>query len=177
MRRVSARDDREQIPIMPPRTLDSLAHALGAAHDLSAALVALGGGLAELERSAYVGLVRHDAKSGMLTEFVTPVGPRVERVPLEVAFSHLPQQVASKIAAGAEFVDAGDQSPEFARLLGMRVLAEGGNLSLKGIRIEGQLAALVVCYEARRVFGTRAVERFAPVVALFELAYRRFMER
>jgi hypothetical protein len=32
-------------------------------------------------------------------------------------------------------------------------------------------------YESRRVFGTRAVERFAPAVVLFELAFARFNER
>ena len=162
---------------MPPRTLDSLAHSLSAAHDLGAALVALGEGLAEVERSAYVGLVRHDAKTGMLTEFLTPVGPRVERVPLEVALAHLPKTLAFKIASGAEFADAAEQSLEYARLLGLRALPDGGHLSLKGIRIEGQLSAIVACYEARRIFGTRAVERFAPAVALFELAFARFLER
>ena len=161
---------------MPPRTLDSLAHALSAAPDLSTALVALGEGLAEVERSAYVGLVRHDAKLGMLTEMLTPAGPRVDRVPLEVALAHLPKNLAFKIAAGAEFVDAAEQSREYAKLIGFRALPEGGHLSLKGVRIEGQLSAIVACYEARRIFGTRAVERFAPAVALFELAFARYLE-
>src|SRR5687767_10166815 len=114
---------------MPPRPLDSLAHALAAATDLGAAVVALGEGLAEVERSAYVGLVRHDAKTGMLTEMIAPVGPRVERVPLEVALNHLPKSIAFKIAAGAEFVDAAEQSREYARLLGLRSIPDGGSLS------------------------------------------------
>lgn len=162
---------------MPPRTLDSLAHALAAAPHLEAALVALGEGLAELDRSAVVGLVRHDAKTGMLTELLTPAAPRVERVPLEVALAHLPKSLTFKVAAGGEFVDAADQSPEYARLLGFRTHPDGGYLSLKGVRIDGQLTALVACYEMRRIFGTRAVERFAPAVALFELAFARFLER
>lgn len=162
---------------MPPRTLDSLAHALSVAPDLNAALVALGEGLAEVERSAYVGVVRHDAKTGMLTELLTPVGPRIERVPLEVALAHLPKTVSIKIATGAEFVDAAEQSLEYARLIGLRPLPDGGHLALKGVRIEGELAAVVACYEGRRIFGTRAVERFAPAVALFELALARFLER
>jgi hypothetical protein len=162
---------------MPPRTLDSLAHALAAATDLGAAVVALGEGLAEVERSAYVGLVRHDAKTGMLTEMIVPVGPRVEHVPLEVALNHLPKTIAFKIGAGADFADAAEQSREYARLLGFRSVPDGGSLSLKGVRIEGQLAAIVACYEGKRIFGTRAVERFAPAVALFELALGRFVER
>jgi hypothetical protein len=161
---------------MPPRTLDSLAHALSAAHDLSAALVALGEALAEVERSGYVGLIRHDARTGMLTELLTPVGARVERTLLEVAFAHLPAAVAQRILTGADFVDAAAQSAEYAALLGVRALPEGGQLSFKGIRVDGQLAAIVICYEARRIFGTRAVERFAPSVALFEMALARFLE-
>lgn len=162
---------------MPPRTLDSLAHALSAAPDLTAALVALGEGLAEVERTAYVGLVRHDAKTGMLTEMLLPVGAQVQRTPLEVALAHLPKAITYKIAAGAEFVDAAEQSPEYARLIGFRTMPDGGHLALKGVRVEGQLAAIVACYEGRRIFGTRAVERFAPAVALFELAFARFLER
>jgi hypothetical protein len=161
---------------MPPRTLDSLALALAVAPDLDAALIALGESLAEVERSAYLGLIRHDAKTGMLTEMVRPAGPRVERVPLEVALAHLPKTTAFKIAAAAEFVDAADQSSEFARLLGVSA-TEGGQLALKGIRVDGELCAIIAAYEARRIFGTRAVERFAPAAALFELAFARFLER
>jgi putative methionine-R-sulfoxide reductase with GAF domain len=162
---------------MPPRSLDSLAFALAAAHDVDSALLALSDGLSEVERSAYVGLVRHDAKAGLLTELLSPAGPKVERTPLEVAFAHLPSTVAPRIAAGAEFVDAADQSREYARLLGIRALPEGGQLSLKGVLHEGQLAAVVVCYEAKRIFGARAIERFAPAVAVFELSLVRFLER
>ncbi len=162
---------------MPPRTLDSLAHALNVAPDLSAALVALGDSLAEVERSAYIGLVRHNAKSGMLVELLTPVGPQVERVPLEVALAHLPKSVVAKVMVGADFVDAGDQSSEYARLLGLKSLPVGGHLSVKGVCIGGELEALVICYEAKRIFGTRVIERAGPSVALFELAFARFVER
>jgi hypothetical protein len=162
---------------MPPRPLDSLAYALAAAHDIDSALLALSDGLSEVERSAYVGLVRHDAKSGLLTELLSPAGPRVEHSTLEVAFAHLPSTVAPRIAAGAEFIDAADQSKEYARLLGIKALPDGGHLSLKGVLHEGQLAAVVVCYEAKRIFGARAIERFAPSVALFEMCFVRFLER
>ena len=162
---------------MPPRTLESLAHALGAAPDLNVALVALGESLAEVERTAYLGLIRHDARTGMLHEMLIPAGARVERYPLEVALTHLPQSVTFKVAAGAQFVDIGDQSSDYARVVGFRSPPDGGHLSLKGIRVDGQLSALVAVYEARRMFGTRAVERFAPAVTLFELAFARFQER
>ncbi|MGH7621898.1 MAG: hypothetical protein ACREMU_06125, partial [Gemmatimonadaceae bacterium] len=38
-------------------------------------------------------------------------------------------------------------------------------------------SAVVAVYEPRRFFGTRVMERFAPYVALFALAYARFAER
>lgn len=162
---------------MPPRTLDALAHALGAAPDLDGALIALGESLAEIERSAYLGVARHDARSGMLTELLVPGGPRVERSALEVALTHLAQPIAFKVAAGAQYVECAEQSGQYAKLLGFRSLPEGGSLALKGIRVDGQLSAVVAVYEAKRVFGTRAVERFEPAIALFELAFARFVER
>jgi hypothetical protein len=39
------------------------------------------------------------------------------------------------------------------------------------------LAAVVALYESKKIFGTRASERFAPFVALFELGFARFAER
>ena len=48
---------------MTARTLTSLAHALGAATDLDAALVALAGGLAESDREASVALLGYDHRT------------------------------------------------------------------------------------------------------------------
>ena len=45
---------------MPPRTLASLAQSLSIAPDLTAALVALGEVLSEIDRSASVALLRYD---------------------------------------------------------------------------------------------------------------------
>jgi hypothetical protein len=50
-------------------------------------------------------------------------------------------------------------------------------LSLRGVHVDGCLAAVVALYEQKKMFGTRAVERFAPFVALFELGYARLSER
>jgi hypothetical protein len=71
----------------------------------------------------------------------------------------------------------GDQSQEYARLFGMMPFADGGMLALRGIRFDGYLAAVVALYESKKIFGTRASERFGPFVALFELAFARFSER
>src|SRR5581483_7662769 len=39
------------------------------------------------------------------------------------------------------------------------------------------LASIVALYEPKKIFGTRASERFAPAVALFEVGFARFAER
>ena len=162
---------------MPPRTLASLAHALSVAPDLDAALVALGEGLAEIDRSAHVALLRYEGRREMLAERLTPSGGSVVRSPVETTFDHLPGAVRLPVAAGGQFVDLGDQSAEYARMFGMAALPDGGFLSLRGLRFEGHLSAVIALFESRKIFGTRTSERFAPSVALFDLGYSRFAER
>ena len=162
---------------MPPRTLASLAHALSVAPDLDAALVALGEGLAEVDRASNVALLRYDGRREMLSDRLTPTGGTVERSAVETTFDHLPNSTRLTVAAGGQFVDLGEQSDEYARLFRLRAQAEGGWLSLRGVRADGHLAAVIALYEPKKIFGTRASERFAPSVALFELAFARFAER
>ena len=163
---------------MPPRTLASLAHALGTASDLDAALVALGEALAEVDRAAQLALVDFDARRQLLRERSTPAGGGVARVRLDTTFDHLPAGLRQQITAGGQFADAGDESELYARLLGFDGAgAEEGLLALLGIPTDGHLAAVMVLYEPRRFFGTRVMERFAPYVALFELAFARFAEK
>jgi hypothetical protein len=164
------------LPVMPPRTLASLAHALAAASDLDAALVALGEALAEVDRSAVLSLLYYDGRREMLRDRLTPAGGRVARAPVETTFDHLPAKLRTPIAAGGQFVDLADQSQEYARLFGI-ASQESGLLALRGIRLDGQLEAVFALYESKRVFGTRVVERFGPYVALFELSFARFFER
>jgi putative methionine-R-sulfoxide reductase with GAF domain len=161
---------------MPPRTLASLAQALSIAPDLNAALVALGEVLAEIDRSASVALLRYDQRKQMLRERLTPSGSRVETAQLETTFDHLPGALQSGVSTGGQFVDFGDKSEDFARLFGMRSIPDGGLLSLRGLRTDGALAAVVALYEPKKFFGTRTSERFAPSVALFDLAFMRFAE-
>jgi hypothetical protein len=162
---------------MAPRTLQSLAHALASAPDLDAALVALGEGLAEVDRTAYVALLRYDGRREMIVDRLTPTGGTVGRTMVETTFDHLSAPVRHGVSQGAEFIDLGDQSQEYARLFGMMPFADGGMLALRGIRFDGYLAAVVALYESKKIFGTRASERFAPFVALFELGFARFAER
>jgi hypothetical protein len=162
---------------MPPRTLASLAHALSVASDLSAALVALGEGLAEVDRSAHLSLLRYDGRRDLLTDRLSPAGSTVRRSSVETALDHLPTAARQEVAGGGEFVDLGEQSMEYARMFGLPNLAEGGQLALRGVRFDGHLAAVVALYEPKKIFGTRTSERFAPAVALFDLAFSRFAER
>ena len=162
---------------MPPRTLASLAHALSVAPDLDAALVALGEALAEVDRTSTVALLRYDGRREMLSDRLTPAGGGVEQSAVETTFDHLPPPVRLAVASGGQFVDLADQSEEYARLFRLRPQTEGGWLSLRGVRADGHLTAVIALYEPKKIFGTRASERFAPSVALFELAHARFAER
>jgi GAF domain-containing protein len=159
------------------RNLPSLAFTLNAAPDLDATLVALGEALIEVDRGAVVGLLRYDPRREMLRERLTPSGGRVVATPVDTTFDHLPSAIRVAVSGGGPFVDLGERSSEYARLFGMTPYPDGGVLSLRGIRLEGMLSAVVALYEQRRMFGTRASERFAPAVALFELAYARLAER
>jgi len=163
---------------MPPRTLSSLAHALGAASDLDAALVALGEALADVDRTAVVALFTFDARAQILRERLTPEGSVVSRVRTETTLDHLPTRIRTQISSGGQFADLGEQSEEYGRLLGISAaLPEEGLLALRGVQTDGHLAAVIALLEPRRFFGTRVMESFAPSVALFELAYARFAEQ
>ena len=162
---------------MPPRTLASLAHALSAATDLDAAFVALAEGLAETDRDAHIALLRLDAKSGLLRERLLVAGGRIEREGLDTSIEQFPKRAGQTIAAGGIFADLADESAEFARMLSLPSMANGVYLGLLGLRVDGQLAAIVAVLEPKLAFGTRVSERFAPMAALFELAYLRFAER
>ncbi|GAC1650724.1 MAG: hypothetical protein NVS4B3_09970 [Gemmatimonadaceae bacterium] len=161
---------------MPPRTLASLAHALSVSADIDAALVALGEALADLDRSANLALLRYDGRREMLTERLTPAGGSVDRTAVETTIDHLPGSTRLAVANGGQFVELGEQSDEYARLLRLRPQAEGGSLALRGIRFEGHLAGVVALHEPKKIFGTRTSERFAPSVALFDMAFARFAE-
>lgn len=162
---------------MPPRTLATLAHALSVAPDVQSALLALSDALSEVDRFAQIALVRFDARRSMLVDRLVPAGDSVTQDRLETTFDHLPTRERIAVAAGGAFVDFGDQSDEFAVLLGYTKFSDVGWLSLRGLRFDGQLAAVLVLYETRKFFGARSSERIAPSCALFELAFVRFLER
>ncbi len=162
---------------MTARTLTSLAHALGAATDLDAALVALAGGLAESDREASVALLGYDHRVGLLRERLLVTDGRVERIPLETSLEQLPRNTLRIVQEGGTFADVAEEPAAYARLLRLPALDEGASFALRGIRVDGQLAAIVTLAEPRRVFGTRAMERMSALVSLFELAVARFVDR
>lgn len=161
---------------MPPRTLASLAQSLSAARDVEGALMALADSLAELDRFAQLALVRYDARRALLRDRLLASASSVERTTLDTTLDHLPPKEVEAISAGGQFVDFADKSDEGARLLGLKRPEEGGYLAVRGLRFDSALCALLVLYEPRKIFGTRAAERFAPAAALFDLAHARLLE-
>ena len=163
---------------MPPRTLSSLAHALTVSADAEGALAALGEALAEVDRVARLALVHFDERREMLGECVLLTPNGMERLSLDTTFDHLPTRERTAIGAGGQFVDFADSGDEFARLFQIPSFGgETGWLNVRGLRFDGHLTALLVLYETRKLFGARTAERFLPAIALFELAYLRFLER
>ena len=163
---------------MPPRTIASLAHALSASSDLETALVSLADALADIDRSARAALLRYDARRKLLRERLVPNGRGgVDTFAVGTTLDHLPPRVAEPVLRGGDFADFGDESEQYARLLGLAEGGDDGLLALRGLTADGHLAAVLSLYEPRRIFGTRVVERFGPYAALFDLAYARFAER
>lgn len=159
-----------------PRTLATLAHALGAAADREGALLAFADAVAELDRGAQVALFRHDPRREALVERLAAQDGQVERVETETRLEHLPGATRASLAAGGRFADLADRSAEFARLLGFSTPLDG-SLALRGVRAEGQLVAVLALREPRRIFGARVLDRVDPAAALLDLALARFWER
>jgi hypothetical protein len=162
---------------MSSRPLSQLAHALSVAPSLDAALVALGEALLDVDRSATVALYRYDGRRGLLRERITPAGTDVVRLPVDTRLDHLPPSACAAVGSAGEFVDLGERSPEFLRLMGWPQAGDDALLALRGIQVDGQLVAVLALHETRKIFGARTMERFAPSVALVDLAFARFSER
>jgi putative methionine-R-sulfoxide reductase with GAF domain len=162
---------------MLQRTLPSLAYALGAASDLDDALGRLVEALAESDRDAIVAFLRLDVRAGIVRERLLVRGAAIERASLETSVEQLPPNVLREVQQGGAFSEVSEEPGAYARVLRLPEPESGGALLLRGIRNEGQLVAILAVIEPRRVFGTRVTERLGPLVALFELAFARFLER
>lgn len=162
---------------MPPKTLANLAHALNVAPSLDGALVALSEALLEVDRGATVTLMRYDGRRGLLRDRLTPAGNAVVRQLVEARLDHLPPAICAAVSAAGDVVDLGEHSSECLRTLGWTAPEDDMLLGLCGLKVDGQLSAVVALCESRKFFGTRTLERFAPFMALFELAFARMADR
>jgi putative methionine-R-sulfoxide reductase with GAF domain len=157
-------------------TLFSLAHALAAAPNLDAAVVAFSEGLAEHDRAAQAAYLPVNGRGGLIVACVCSEQGRVVRSALDVSLAQFPDAVVQRVQAGGAFVDVGEDADAFARMLHLPTLGEPVELAVRGIRFDGELVALLAVQEPRRVFGARAIEGAGALAGLFELAHARFAE-
>jgi len=149
---------------------------LSVATDVDSALRALAESLVELDRFAQLSFVRFDARKQMMRERKLVSLQDTVSANLDTTLDHLPTRERNAITQGGQFVDFGDSSDEYARLFALERPAEGGILTVRGLRFDGGLSSMLVLYEPKKIFGTRTAERFAPAAALFDLAHARFLE-
>ncbi|HUQ21286.1 MAG TPA: hypothetical protein VM099_16860 [Gemmatimonadaceae bacterium] len=161
---------------MPPHTLATLATVLSAARDADAALTLLQHEAWDIEKSAQLALFLCDSRRQLITERLTPMATGVGRTPLNVAVDHLPGPIRRALLSGAAFADFGAESDDYLKLLGLTPQQDGGILSIRGLTLDGELAGFVAVYEPRRRFGNKVVERLAPAIDLFALAFERIAE-
>lgn len=159
---------------MPSRSLSAVAADLARAADADAAVQVLAAELAG-EKQVGVVVLRFDPRRQALHR-ARDDRPADERDLL--ALDHLPAPVQYALLAGQRFAEIGTQGGQYARLLGVD---DGGaqelRLFLKGMVLDGALAAVLAVYDGRRRAPARLLERVEPLALLFELAYGRLYER
>jgi len=79
--------------------------------------------------------------------------------------------------AGRQFADLAGESAEYQKLLGVGANPEAGVLVLRGLLVDGELAAVLALSEPKTRFGHRLSDRLSPAVDLFALAFARLAER
>jgi len=176
---------------MPSSPLAALAAQLATATDPHAALQIVNAELAQSERGAGFGLLRFDARRQTLS----PIAPHVDAslgasqgvsqpgsqaarpAAATLALDHLPPTVQYAVLAGQRFAEVGDQGAQYAEILGLEPAGLDLRLSLKGIVVDGALAAVLAVYDTRRRGNNKLMERAEPLAALFELAFGRLSER
>jgi len=162
---------------MTPRTLDSLAHALGAATTLEAALVALGESVADLDRASATAYFRVNPRRNLIVERMEPAAGGVTTSRMDMAVDQFPKNLVQSVAAGGKFADVGDEAAAFAAMLGFPLEGAGSRLAVRGVRVDGELVGIVALREPPHVFGVTVAERAGPHAALFDVAVQRFVER
>jgi hypothetical protein len=127
-------------------------------------------------------LLPYDARRGVILRH-RPLSPSAssamgeESARASVALDHLPPAVRKAVQEGKDFVSVGDQSVQYATLLGLEVPAGEVRLLFKGIVIDQALTAiLAACFGGGRM-SAKVSERLDLLGALFELAYARRYEQ
>ena len=161
---------------MPPHTLATLATVLATARDADAALTVLQHEAWDIDKSAQLALFLCDSRRALITERLTPLGAGVGRTPLNVAVDHLPAPIRRALLSGSTLADFGVESDDYLKLLGIAPQQDGGILSIRGLTLDGEISGFVAVYEPRRRFGNKVVERLAPAIDLFALAFERIAE-
>lgn len=160
---------------MPPKSLASVASALAAAPALGDVLQILNDEIAAAGGQA--ALLAHDQRRGVLTQRLAVFDGRAQAIRIDVSLDHLPRPVQTAVARGGTFAEVAEDSEGYAALLGLTPGGDDRILSLRGLVVDSALAAVLAVQEPRRRFGARLTDRFAPAVALFQLAHARLHER
>ncbi|HWL41221.1 MAG TPA: hypothetical protein VNO75_13410 [Gemmatimonadaceae bacterium] len=162
---------------MAPRTLGGLSTVLSAAANVPDALRALSHDVSEHDRNASIVLFIYDARREVFSERVIPGIDGAKTAALEVAIDHLPTAARRTIAAGRQFADMAGESGDYQKLLGVGASPEAGVLLLRGLLVDGEVAAVLALSEPRTRFGQRLSDKLAPAIDLFALAFARLAER
>lgn len=162
---------------MAPRTLAGLSTVLSAAGNITEALNALAQDIAEHDRNGHIVLFIYDAKRDLLAERLIPAHEGMRTGQIEIALDHLPSAVRRMLLAGRQFADLAGESGDYQKLLGVGASPEAGVLLLRGLLVDGELAAVVALSEPKTRFGHRLSEKITPAVDLFALAFARLAER
>lgn len=160
---------------MSSRGLPAFANSLANTSDLAEALTALYEEATDGDRATVVALLRNDPRRDLFVERLVIGGEGFKRDDIAVAFDHLPAQVRKRVAAGQAFVEFGDQSTDFMKLLGLPP-AEGATLSMRGFLLDNELAGALALVEPKRRFGGRVLDKLIPAAEMFGLAYARLLE-
>jgi len=162
---------------MAPRTLAGLSTVLAAAGNVSEALNALSQDVIEHDRNGHVVLFIYDAKRDLLSERLIPAHEGMRTAQIEIAVDHLPTAVRRTLVAAKQFADLAGESAEYQKLLGVGANPEAGVLLLRGLLVDGELAAVLALSEPKTRFGHRLSEKVSPAIDLFALAFARLAER
>ena len=162
---------------MAPRTLANLSTVLAAAGNVAEALNALAQDVLEHDKNGHVALFTFDAKREVLSERMVPAQEGMRTAQIEIALDHLPTAVRRTLSAGKQFADLATESGDYQKLLGVGNNPEAGVLLLRGLLVDGELAALLALSEPKTRFGHRLSDKIAPAVDLFGLAFARLAER